>query len=115
MASGPEEVRAARNESIFRELNNHLEASSTAAVGERIGFVCECADISCTEMLTVPLEEYELVRTHAQRFIVAPTDEHVNPELERVVDRLDGYWVVEKIGLAGDVAEALDDNRSPDV
>jgi hypothetical protein len=108
MSSGPEALRAARNESIFRELNDHLEAASAAEVGDRLGFVCECADIACAEMLTVPLEEYERVRADSQRFIVAPGDAHVNPAVERIVARHDGFWVVEKIGLAGDVAEALD-------
>jgi len=102
-------ARAAKNESVFRELNEQLggAASTTAPSGVR-GFVCECADISCTEVLAVPLRAYEGVRRDPQRFLVAPGDEHVDATIERVVDRQPGYWIVEKLGVAGDVAEAFD-------
>jgi hypothetical protein len=33
----------------------------------------------------------------------------VLPDVERVVERHDTYWVVEKIGRAGEVSERLDE------
>ncbi len=101
-------ARAARNESVFRELNEQLGAGATGAPSDIRGFVCECSDISCTAVLAVPLGEYEHVRSHPDRFIVAPDDSHVELTVERVVDRQPDYWVVEKHGTAGDVAEDLD-------
>lgn len=99
---------AARNESIFRELNEHLGAAVEGAPSEERGFVCECADMSCTEVLAVQIPAYEAVRRDPQRFIVAPDDAHVDLTVEKVVERTDGYWVVEKVGVAGDVAADLD-------
>lgn len=108
MASSHSRARAATNESVFRELNEQLDRSSAGASSDVWGFVCECADISCTTVLAVPLGEYELVRAVPERFLVAPDDGHVDVTVERVVERRPEYWVVEKFGLAGDVAEALD-------
>ena len=102
------DVRAAKNESVFRELNEQLEAAATGSSSDVSGFVCECANIACTAVLAVPLGEYEQVRRHAHRFIVAPDESHVDPEVEEIVDRGDTYWVVEKKGLAGAVVEDID-------
>jgi hypothetical protein len=46
------------------------------------------------------LAEYNEVREDAARFFVAPSDEHVWPDVERVVRRNDRFWVVEKAGEA---------------
>ncbi len=100
--------RAARNESIFRELNEHLDASADSVLDDaERAFVCECADISCAEVLTITPREYERIRRDAQRFVVAPSERHVDLTIERVVERHDGYWAVEKHGRAGDLAERL--------
>lgn len=101
--------RAARNESVFRELNEQLDASSSSGAPSDVrGLVCECADISCTTVLAIPLGEYSSVRAQPRRFIVAPDAGHVDVTVEVVVDRRPSYWVVEKCGPAGDVAEQLD-------
>jgi hypothetical protein len=42
------------------------------------------------------------VRATPRRFVVKPG--HVHPDVERVVSRSVTYWVVEKVGEAGDVA-----------
>ena len=73
------------------------------------GFVCECSDVSCAAVLTIPLDVYDRVRRHGARFVVAADDAHVDGSLERVVERHSEFWIVEKLGLAGDVAEALDE------
>ncbi|MGL6279095.1 MAG: hypothetical protein ACRC50_06020 [Gaiella sp.] len=108
MASPPTAVRVARNESILREVNEHLEAAAASARDGHASFVCECSDLACAELLTMPLAEYERVRSHAGRFIVAPADEHVHLRHEVVVERHEDFWVVEKCGAAGAAAEALD-------
>ena len=101
-------ARAARNESVFRELNEQLEAAAPGGPSDVKGFVCECADMSCTAVLAVPLGEYESIRANPQRFVVAPEEIHVDLTVERIVERRPAYWVVEKIGLAGEIAEELD-------
>jgi hypothetical protein len=104
------DVRAAINESTFREINEQLVAT-VALDGdddELHDVVCECARADCTELVTVSVAEYDAARAEGERFVVAPSVEHVIAESERVVVRNDRYWMVEKIGVAGDVANDLD-------
>jgi hypothetical protein len=104
---GQSESRKATNESLFREVNERIEAAAKDfAAPEYLEFVCECADVSCTRRLVLSLAEYEEVRAHAARFAVAP--DHVDTELDRVVAERDRYVVVEKQGDAREVAERQD-------
>lgn len=99
------EQRAARNEALFREVNENI-----ARLEERHGttptepvYVCECADAGCTEQLAIDLETYRRVREQPRLFFVRPG--HEDSRLERVVERHPEYLIVEKIGEAGQVAE----------
>jgi len=99
------EQRAARNESLFREVNENI-----ARLDERLdgsyappAFICECANDSCTDHVPVDEETYQRVREHPRRFIVLP--DHVDETVESVVETHPGYLVVQKTGAAGDVAE----------
>jgi hypothetical protein len=102
--------RAARNESVFRELNEQLDAAAAGLPADVRGFVCECSNIACTAVVAVRVVEYEEVRQHPDRFIVAPDARHVDPSIEDVVRRGDDYWIVQKRGEAGAIAEQLDPN-----
>ena len=104
------DVRAAINESTFREINEQLVAAVAldGSDGELHDVVCECARADCTELVTLTLREYDAVRAESERFVVAPGEEHVKADAEIVVERYQRYWVVEKIGVAGEVAVALD-------
>jgi hypothetical protein len=98
------EERAARNEALFREVNERV--ASLAGEGEtEIGFVCECSDDGCVERLFLSREEYDAVRANPRRFIVVPGHER---SVERVVERRGAYLVVEKPGGAGRIAEKHD-------
>jgi hypothetical protein len=99
------EQRAARNEALFREVNENI-----ARLEERHGttkdeavFLCECANADCTEHLAVEPDAYARVRARPRHFLVIPG--HEDPTLERVVETHRDYLVVEKIGAAGRVAE----------
>jgi hypothetical protein len=96
--------RAAENENLFRRINERVEELSTG--NDRLALVCECSDLACVERLTVPTPEYEAVRRHSQRFLVARGHERL--DVETVVDQRPGYVVVAKFGEAGEVAEAGD-------
>lgn len=96
------EERAARNEVVFRQVNEEV-ASLGQGSGVFGSFVCECSDTSCVERIDVSLHDYEAVRANPRRFMVRPG--HERTELERVVESRDGYLVVEKVGDAGAVAE----------
>src|SRR5262245_26152391 len=98
------EERAGRNEALFREVNEQLEALSGEPAGER-GFVCECSNADCTERLHVSLSVYESVRAEPRRFLLVPGHEG---EVDQVVERGDGYVIVEKEGGAGRISERTD-------
>lgn len=99
------EQRAARNEALFREVNENIarlderHSSITGPV-----YVCECADADCTQQLAIDPEIYRRVRQEPRWFVVLP--EHEDSELERVVERHPGFLVVEKTGAAGEFAES---------
>jgi hypothetical protein len=99
------EERAGRNEALFREVNEHVEALSEGSVAGETGFVCECSDAGCTARLYLRLAVYESARADPRRFLVVPGHEG---DFERIVERGDGYVVVEKEGGAGRISEQTD-------
>ena len=101
-------LRAARNESAFRDVNEQLQGVAAAEPGRLGTFVCECAHLTCAELVSLPEMEYERVRRSPERFLVAPSAEHARADVEVVVERHPTFWVVEKLGQAAEVAEELD-------
>jgi hypothetical protein len=96
----------ARNEALFREVNERiLELSEGHGVdaGELVPFLCECAALGCGGTVSLTLGEYESVRTRDRVFVLLRG--HEQPELERVVGELRDYLLVEKEGAADEVAE----------
>jgi hypothetical protein len=103
--------RAAMNESRFREYNEHIEAHNAAHHWVDPPFadwVCECARGDCATPVQLTIAEYESVRSEPTRFLTVPSEEHVFGDIEVIVERHERYWVVEKLGDAGDVSEDLD-------
>jgi hypothetical protein len=98
--------RAARNEALFREVNEEVARLEQRLEGGAPQFVCECSAESCVERVTLPLAAYERIRSHPRRFVLKPG--HEQDSLERVVESASGYVVVEKTAVAGDVAERTD-------
>jgi hypothetical protein len=100
-------ARAARNQSLFREINERVKElndgfSMVLPIGE---WICECADDTCVERIELSADAYETVRANGTHFLVAPADAHVYPDVERITERTDRYWVVEKFGKAGEDAD----------
>ena len=104
--------RRARNEAIFREVNERIVELETGLTGYNrddsllIGFVCECPREDCGEMLEVTRGQYEAVRDHGRRFLVLPG--HEDGDIARVVERHAHYLVIEKTGDAAEVAAEQD-------
>lgn len=99
--------RTARNEAIFREINEGIRRGRWPGEEESItSFRCECASLGCTQMLELSFREYERVREHPRRFIVSPGHERVDVEV--VVETRPTYLIVQKTGPAGQVAAATD-------
>jgi hypothetical protein len=101
---GNREERIAYNESWARDLNR-MRAQLLDLGETEAGFRCECEDVDCSETLQLNALEWELVRASGRQFVVAP--HHVAPDVEKVIHRRDGYWIVEKLGVAGEEAERL--------
>jgi len=96
--------RAARNESLFREVNERIEDLAGSASFSL--FICECMNEGCDEPVSVTLEEYEYVRSGPNRFIVLR--DHEIEEIDEVLESCERYLIVAKRGAGRDVAEALD-------
>lgn len=91
--------RAARNEEIFRRINERiLEGAAQHRVETGLPFHCECDRASCVETIEVPPAAYERVLGQRYRFVVIPG--HEDPAVERVVESGSEFLVVEKFGEA---------------
>lgn len=103
--------RIAHNESVFRALNESLEASLHRGRpdGDRAGFICECGDPRCDETVRVELPAYESVRADSQLFVVLPG--HEAPDVEDVVSDRGDYVVVRKHADAAKIVERSDPRR----
>jgi len=107
VVKGEIDERAAANEAVFRSVNEAIERGQWPGEESRdTSFRCECAQLGCTVIVRLSVNEYERVRAHPRRFIVAVG--HEQPEIETVVERRDDYLVVEKRDEAGAVAEHTD-------
>jgi hypothetical protein len=102
------EQRLARNENLFREINERVReiAAVHGADLHLYEFYCECSNTDCTLRVELHLRDYERVRERGDRFLIAPG--HNLPDIEEIVERNDGWWVIQKEGPAGELAEELD-------
>jgi hypothetical protein len=103
----------ARNEVLFRNMNERvseisegLDMSPVGAPAEHEEFFCECGGLDCAARVAMSRDEYEAVRRHPARFLTL--EDHADPEIERIVERHNGYVVVEKLPGEQDVAVETD-------
>jgi hypothetical protein len=98
------EKRIAYNEDWSRSLNER-QAEWTTGRDAMPGFRCECWQTACTERIPLSGADWRMVRAEPNRFAVAP--DHVAANFEAVVKQFPAFWVLEKFGEAGKVAEEL--------
>jgi hypothetical protein len=96
-------ARQARNEALFREVNERIaelgESAGLSATDNPLELLCECgAEGGCGERVRMPLAAYEQVRAQDDRFVVRPG--HETPELEYAVDWTEEYVIVDKVAAA---------------
>jgi hypothetical protein len=106
---GSVEDRLARNEVMFRAINNRireLAAKFEDLHEEGLSFICECADETCVERVPLTPAQYDDVRALPARFVVIPGHE-ATPLVERVLYRSSDFVIVRKVGLAADIARQL--------
>jgi hypothetical protein len=101
-------VLAAKHQSLFREVNERLNGLNDAfdGIASSGEWVCECADPACTDRLELSTAGYERIRRHSERFAVKPGHELLDGE--NVVERHADYFVVEKLGIAAELARLRD-------
>jgi hypothetical protein len=100
------EERIAENEDFCRDLNER-KAEWLKGGLQTAGFRCECWQIDCGARIRLSGREWQEVRSRPERFAVAPGHIaiDVEPGVEEVVKEYQHFWIVEKRGEAGDVAE----------
>jgi hypothetical protein len=94
----PRDERIARNEALLREVNERIhdvgaELQVLPGDGE-LDFRCECGRPECDVLVHMPASDYERVRAENDRFVLVPG--HEDAHIERVVERSEGYVVVDK-------------------
>jgi hypothetical protein len=103
-------VRIAENQSRFRVANEEIEAAADRMqLGGPVPFLCECPRTECAVLIRLSLEEYEEIRQHPRHFLTAPGHQDIalDAGVAIVVAEKDGrHVIVEKTGVAGQVAEA---------
>jgi hypothetical protein len=93
--AGERARRVGENEALFRSVNEQVrDLNQTFLVEGTLRIVCECGEQSCIEQIELMPGEYEVVRSDSALFAVKPG--HEVEDVETVVARKDGYWVVRK-------------------
>jgi hypothetical protein len=100
------EMRAARNQALFRTLNENIKEVNLefSVVTEAFVIACECTDETCVETLDISTDEYAETRSDPWHFVVL--EGHVDPEAEKVIAVNTTHVVVEKRARARALAEA---------
>jgi len=102
-----------RHQSLFREVNERIEElAETFDLKDELTILCECGSGDCAERIALSEDEYEQLRRIPTHFAVLPG--HEIPDVERVVERHDGFVVVEKFGESAQAAIRLDPRRRGD-
>ena len=101
----PRDERIAKNEAVFRAANREIEEADKEAGGDGVlEVLCECGQEGCSGLIRLTVADYDGVHSQEDRFVVVPG--HESPQIETVVERREGYFVVDKFGEAEEIAEA---------
>ena len=101
--------RVARNDAAFRSANERIERAAEGL--DYAPFLCECADMGCTETVLLSIAEYEEIRANPRHFLNTPGHYPAAMGWATVVADRGRYEIVEKIGDAGAVVEQLSERQ----
>jgi hypothetical protein len=92
------EERIKTNNERFRAANDniHDRAEKLGADMELLPFLCECPVEDCVEILRLTRDEYESLRDNPDYYMTAVGHEEAEKPVGEVVERHDGYVVIEK-------------------
>jgi hypothetical protein len=98
--------RLAKNEILFRAVNERLDDLSEAIPSEKsTDYLCECSDTTCFANIELREDEYERARSRPTVFMLVPGHERL--EIERVIEGNERFLLVEKI-VAVDAVQETD-------
>ena len=102
-------VRAAHNQSLFREVNERIDELVEQWVGDDSEqYVCECLNPMCAEVLHgLSREEYRKIRCDPREFVVLVGHEQLDVEAIVETDPRERWLIVRKIGVGAKVAEQI--------
>jgi hypothetical protein len=106
------EESLAKTEVVFRAINERIRELGARFGGDTLEFICECADETCTERVRLTLDQYDHIRALGRRFVVVAGHE-ATPLVERVIFRSPAFSIVQKVGIAAEIAAAQDPRRAP--
>jgi hypothetical protein len=89
--------RLAENQRTFRQANERLQDLANVQDGNRIPYLCECADIACLGRVEASVAEFEVIHEAPYRFFILPG--HLRIEGQQILERSDRYEVVSKVAL----------------
>ena len=102
--------RIAENESRFREANEKIEDAALRLErdGNTLPFVCECGRPESLQTIRLSLRDYEQARQQSTFFVCALGHEITGEGVGRVVRQTTDFVIMEKLGVAGAIAEERD-------
>lgn len=96
---------------MFREANERAKTWDERHRSETEAelYFCECANPECLEKVSLGKAEYNRVRSDPRHFAIVPG--HEMPEVETVIERNEGWAIIEKAPEVTDIVEARDPRR----
>ena len=94
----------ARNEILFREVNERIEEVSEEVDRHDSGLIvlCECDQAGCVAQIELTRVEYDTVRASPTCFVTVPG--HEDTRIARIVESHPRFVVAEKQGEAAEMA-----------
>ncbi len=71
----------------------------------KLHFQCECSDENCTVRIPLQLSKYREIHKERSTFIVLP--QHEIDEIEKVIEKSDGYNIVRKNNKTDEPGDVL--------
>jgi hypothetical protein len=95
---------------MFRFANERMSGWEELHISENAElYFCECADQDCRQKVSLRKQEYEAVRSDPRRFVIALG--HEIPDVETVIEKHEGWAVIEKAPEVTETVEMLDPRR----
>lgn len=90
------EQRLIKNELIQRDENEKANQKLHHILNseDKILFICECSRLKCTDRIGLTNRQFYELHRNRKQFVIMPRHETV--DVERVVEKTDDYYIVEK-------------------